>query len=203
MRTPLRASLGLEPYDIYGLSEVLGPGVAMECAARSGLHIWEDAFLVEVLDPQSGVPVADGEPGELTLTTLGRECMPLLRYRTGDVVSVDRSRCDCGRWHLRMSRVHGRTDDMLVVRGVNVFPSEIERLVIERTGTANYMIELHRSGPMDALVVLVETEDAAAAEAARRALQAALNLRLEVRPVERGSLPRSEGKLTRVRDLRS
>src|SRR5437016_3829032 len=131
MRAEIERRLGITALDIYGLSEIIGPGVSVECReGKKGLHVWEDHFLVEIIDPDSGEPVAEGAQGELTFTSLTKEAFPLVRYRTGDVASFTTQSCPCGRTHGRMSRVKGRTDDMLVIRGVNVFPSEIERVLL-------------------------------------------------------------------------
>ena len=157
-RRKIEAALGVEAYNSYGLSEMNGPGVAFECQEKNGMHLWEDAFLLEVIDPQSGEPVADGEPGELVLTTLHREAMPLLRYRTRDITAVMPTPCPCGRTHRRISRITGRADDMLVVRGVNIYPQQIERILmgIPELGR-NYQIHLHG---LDEMVVKVELSPA-------------------------------------------
>ena len=136
MRVRLEDLLGIRALDIYGLSEIIGPGVAAECiVAADGLHVNEDHFLVEALDPLTGLPVPDGEPGELTFTTMTKQALPLLRYRTGDIASLRRGTCRCGRTLVKMSKITGRKDDMLVVRGVNVYPSEVERVLL-RAGCA-------------------------------------------------------------------
>src|SRR6185436_12890910 len=148
LREAIEGALGLAALDIYGLSEVMGPGVSAECAeARDGAHVNEDHFLVEVVDPQSGQPRPDGEVGELVFSTLTKEALPLLRYRTGDLASVTREPCACGRTFARMSRVVGRTDDMLIIRGVNVFPSEIERTLLAIPELApHYQVLVERPG---------------------------------------------------------
>ena len=214
MRAQIEAVLPLKALDIYGLSEVIGPGVACECLeAQAGLHVNEDHFLVEVVDPDSGRPLGTGERGELVFTTLTKEAMPLLRYRTGDVAALDRSACPCGRTLARMSKVTGRRDDMLVIRGVNVYPSEVEAvLVAERAVAPHYLLVVDRTETMPALVVACElaagwaiceeTEEAerqrVAAEVAA-ALKDRLGLATEVRVLPGGTIPRVElGKAVRV-----
>jgi len=211
MRARIEAAFGCDAVDIYGLSEVIGPGVACECReAKSGLHIQEDAFLAEVVDPGSGRPLPDGEVGELVLTTLRKEAMPLLRYRTGDLCSLSHEVCRCGRTTARMSRVKGRVDDMLIVRGVNVFPSEIEAVVLESPGLApHYQVVLTRTDSLDHLELQVEwggppPSDAgpARAELTHRLFER-LGLHADVTIHAPGSLPRSEGKAVRVLDRRA
>jgi phenylacetate-CoA ligase len=203
LREAVESALGLTALDIYGLSEVMGPGVSAECLeGRDGAHVNEDHFLVEVVDPQSGAPLPDAEVGELVFTTLTKQALPLLRYRTGDLASVTREPCACGRTFARMSRVVGRTDDMLVIRGVNVFPSEIERVLLEIPQLEpHYQLVVERPGHLDELTVQVEgTADTAYV---REQLERALGLgaRVEVLPPE--SVPRSEGKALRVVDRRT
>jgi phenylacetate-CoA ligase len=203
LREAVEHALGLTALDIYGLSEVMGPGVSSECAeGRDGAHVNEDHFLVEVVDPQSGEPLPDGELGELVFTTLTKEALPLLRYRTGDLASLTREPCACGRTFARMSRVVGRTDDMLIIRGVNVFPSEIERVLLAIPELApHYQLVVERPDRLDELTVQVEgTADTAQV---REQLEHALGLsaRVEVLPPE--SIPRSEGKALRVLDRRT
>jgi phenylacetate-CoA ligase len=214
MRAQLEALLPLKALDIYGLSEIIGPGVACECVeAQAGLHVNEDHFLVEVVDPDSGRPLGPGERGELVFTTLTKEAMPLLRYRTGDVAALDPAPCACGRTLARMSKVAGRRDDMLVVRGVNVYPSEVEAvLVAERAVAPHYLLVVDRTQTMPRLVVAcelaagwticAETEEAerdrVAAEVAA-ALDERLGLSTEVRVLPGGTIPRVElGKAVRV-----
>jgi phenylacetate-coenzyme A ligase PaaK-like adenylate-forming protein len=214
MRAQIEAVLPLKALDIYGLSEIIGPGVACECIeAQAGLHVNEDHFLVEVVDPGSGRPLAPGERGELVFTTLTKEAMPLLRYRTGDIAALDRSACACGRTLARMSKVTGRRDDMLVVRGVNVYPSEIEAVVVaERAVAPHYLLVVDRTEAMPKLVVAcelaagwsicAETEDAERARVASEvaaALLQRLGLATEVRVLPAGTIPRVElGKARRV-----
>jgi phenylacetate-CoA ligase len=209
MREEIERRLAIRALDIYGLSEIIGPGVASECTEQTGGHVNEDHFLVEVVDPETGEVLPDGVRGELVFTTLTKEAMPLLRYRTGDLASVTREPCACGRTLARMSRVTGRTDDMLIVRGVNVFPSEVEGALLAVEGLAPYyQLRLDRPGALDVLTVDVEAatpehdRELLAAEAARR-LDRALGLTCEVHVVDEGEVPRSEGKALRVIDSRT
>jgi phenylacetate-coenzyme A ligase PaaK-like adenylate-forming protein len=214
MRAEIEAVLPLRALDIYGLSEVIGPGVSCECfEAQAGLHVNEDHFLVEAVDPASGRPVPDGQRGELVFTTLTKEAMPVVRYRTGDIASLNRSPCSCGRTLVRMSKVAGRKDDMLVIRGVNVYPSEVEAvLVAERAVAPHYLLVVDRSETMPKLVVAcelaagwticAETEEAererVAAEVGAAMLER-LGLTTEVRVLPGGAIPRVElGKAQRV-----
>jgi phenylacetate-CoA ligase len=202
LREAIEGVLGLTALDIYGLSEVMGPGVSAECAeARDGAHVNEDNFLVEVVDPQSGQPLPDGEVGELVFSTLTKEALPLLRYRTGDLASVTREPCPCGRTFARMSRVVGRTDDMLIIRGVNVFPSEIERALLSIPELApHYQLVVERPGHLDELTVQVE--GAVEPALVREQLHSVLGLTAQVEIVRPGTIPRSEGKALRVLDRR-
>jgi phenylacetate-coenzyme A ligase PaaK-like adenylate-forming protein len=207
MRGRLQDLLGLRALDIYGLSEVIGPGVAAECLAADGLHVNEDHFLVEVVDPRSGEPVPDGSPGELVFTTVTKEALPLLRYRTGDIATLWRGTCRCGRTLARMSKVAGRRDDMLVIRGVNVYPSEVERVLLahpalgpdyllvvdERTAQPRLIACAELASPTSASQLLVEQELA-------ERLKDALGLSVAVHLGPAGSVPRTEiGKAVRVR----
>jgi phenylacetate-CoA ligase len=208
LRGEIEAALGLKALDIYGLSEILGPGVSSECLeAADGAHVNEDHFLVEAVDPESGHPAADGEIGELVFTTLTKEALPLLRYRTGDLASLMRERCACGRTFARMSRIHGRVDDMLVVRGVNVFPSEVERVLLTLPELApHYQLVLERPGRLDELTVEAEVREGEPAEEltgrVEQALAETLGLSGRVRLLRPQSIPRSEGKALRVLDRR-
>ncbi len=212
MRARIEAAFGGDAIDIYGLSEIIGPGVACECReAKDGLHIQEDAFLAEVVDPATGAPLPEGEVGELVLTTLRKEAMPLLRYRTGDLCSLTRGTCRCGRTTARMSRIKGRVDDMLIVRGVNVFPSEIEAVVLESPHLApHYQVVLSQEAALDRMELQVEwapatqpplDDTAARAELAHRLFER-LGLHSDVTIHASGALPRSEGKAVRVLDRR-
>ena len=202
LREAIEAAFGLRALDIYGLSEVIGPGVSAECLeARDGAHVNEDHFLVEVIDPESGEAVPDGEVGELVFTTLTKEALPLLRYRTGDLASVTRGPCACGRTLARMSRIVGRTDDMLIIRGVNVFPSEVERVLLEMDGLApHYQLIVERPRHLDELTVQVEGD--ARGTDVETELSRALGVNAKVEVLRAGSLPRSEGKALRVIDRR-
>jgi len=213
MRADLEARLGITAVDMYGLSEVLGPGVACECPERNGLHGWEDHFVFEVIDPKTLAPVRDGDAGELVITTLTKEALPMVRYRTRDMTRVDRAPCACGRSHLRIMRVAGRDDDMLIVRGVNVFPSQIEAVLVGFPGVApHYQLVLTRDGSLDAMTVDVEVapgepaDDASrqrkAAEVARH-IKAHIGLSCAVVVKATGEVPRSQGKAVRVKDLRN
>lgn len=203
LRPVLEDLLGLEAVDIYGLSEVIGPGVATECReAQDGLHVNEDHFLVEAIDPMTGEPVPDGVPGELVFTTPTKEALPLLRYRSGDIASLDRRTCACGRTLTRMSKVLGRRDDMLVIRGVNVYPSEVERVLLAVPEVApDYLLVVDRRAPMTRLIVACEAVggDAAPTTAVvETGLREALGLHADVRLLEPGTVPRTEvGKAVR------
>ncbi|HMG57348.1 MAG TPA: phenylacetate--CoA ligase [Kofleriaceae bacterium] len=213
LRAELEVRLGITAVDMYGLSEIIGPGVACECGgARNGLHGWEDHFLFEVIDPETLAPVRDGDPGELVITTLTKEALPMVRYRTRDITRIDRAPCPCGRTHLRIMRVTGRDDDMLIIRGVNVFPSQVEAVLVGLPGIApHYQIVLTRDGSLDAMTVEVEVAPGAPADDAARAGKAAevahhikahigLTCAVSVRPA--GEVPRSQGKAVRVVDRR-
>jgi phenylacetate-CoA ligase len=220
MRQQLETLLGIDALDIYGLSEVMGPGVAMECREeKHGLHVWEDHFLVEVIDPKTNQPLPDGEIGELTFTSLSKEAFPIVRYRTGDLAAIIAEPCSCGRTHRRMTRIKGRVDDMLIVRGVNVFPQEVEAELLEVGDIApHYQIVLKRQGALDEMEVHVEWQAGVTAAGAlghpseewKRDLAGRigdrLRRRLGVSPTvilhQPGELPRSEGKAVRVIDDR-
>lgn len=202
MREHLEEGLGIQAVDIYGLSEITGPGVAIECVeGKNGLHVFEDFFFVEVVDPKTGRRVQPGEIGELVLTTLSKEAMPMIRYRTGDLVSANPEPCVCGRTSVRISRIHGRSDDMLIVRGVNVFPSEIERVLLSQSG-ASAQYQLAWEGHPSRRDLVVELEEATPGAVNQGALAAqfrsALGVHLTVRVVPTGHIPRSQGKAVRV-----
>jgi len=209
MRRQIQYGLGLEAFDIYGLTELGGPGVAVECHEHDGLHIFEDHFLAETVDPETGVPVPRGEPGELVLTSLRREASPVLRYRTRDRTILTDEPCPCGSPFVRMLKVHGRTDDMIVVRGENVFPSQIESILLAIEGlTANYQIVVDREAKqLDSLEVVVEaaphTDHDRLQELAAERIRETIGLRAEINVLPPGVLPRSEGKAKRVIDRRS
>ena len=213
MRTEIEARLGITALDIYGLSEVMGPAVAMECPQKRGLHLAEDHFIPEVVDPNTGEVLPDGETGELALTCVTKEALPLLRYRTGDLTRLTREPCGCGRATARMSKPLGRTDDMLIIRGVNVFPSQIESALLQIEGLEpHYELHLERGDSrMDELTVRVEASDGLLGDADVYAivgrtlsatLQSALGLGCRVDVVAPRQLPRSEGKAVRVVDNR-
>ena len=213
MRSEIEVRLGITALDIYGLSEVMGPAVAMECPFKQGLHLAEDHFIPEVVDPDTGDPLPYGETGELVLTCVTKEALPLLRYRTGDLTRLVRGRCDCGRTTARMNKPLGRSDDMLIIRGVNVFPSQIEAALLQTEGLEpHYELRLDRGeSRMDELTVRVEASEALFGEsegsrsAGRRlaaALQSTLGLGCKVEIVPPRGLPRSEGKAVRVVDNR-
>jgi phenylacetate-CoA ligase len=209
MRTEIERALGLSAVNFYGLSELCGPGVATEClTARAGLHVQEDHFLVEVIDPAHGRRLEPGAVGELVFTTLTKEALPLIRYRTGDIGSVTYEPCRCGRTTARLTSLRGRRDDMLIVRGVNLFPSEVEHALLSVGGAApHYRLIVERSGALDELTL--ECEPAAPSvdrESLRELLGPLLRertgIRIAVAVLEPGSVPRSEGKATRVVDRR-
>jgi phenylacetate-CoA ligase len=213
LRRRIEDGFGAKVYNCYGLSEMAGPGVAMECAEQTGLHVCEDHYLLEVLDPETRAPVEAGETGEVVLTTLRREAMPLIRYRTRDIARVIPGECPCGSAHARISRIEGRTDDMLVVKGVNVYPIQVERalLDVDEVGR-NYVIELDRPADLDRMTVAVElTQEAftdemrqltALQERIERRLHSELDISVTVALHEPGELPVSDGKAVRVIDNR-
>jgi phenylacetate-CoA ligase len=210
MRVEIERRLGLDAVNFYGLSEMTGPGVAAECrAARDGLHVQEDHFLVEVVDPESGEPRAEGEQGELVFTTLTKEAMPLVRYRTGDLGSVTREPCACGRTMARLRDLAGRLDDMLIIRGVNLYPSQVEHLLlgVEEVGP-HYRLIVERPSRMDEVTVecepaVADVDRAALCERLEHRLREHTGLRIAVAVREPGSVPRSEGKAVRVVDRRT
>ncbi|MBE0528528.1 MAG: phenylacetate--CoA ligase [Thermoleophilia bacterium] len=214
MRGRIESCLPIRATDNYGLTELGGPGVAGECECRSGMHISEDHFLAECLDPTTSEPVADGEVGELVISALTRECSPVLRYRTRDLTTLTREQCECGRTTARMGKVVGRTDDMFIISGVNIFPSAIESVLFAIEGVEPfYQIVLERSGSIDTFEVHVEVTDAlfdgwlddlrAFERRVTEELRSALLVRPIVKLVEPGTLERSEGKARRVIDHRS
>ena len=214
MRRDLEMRLGLQAVDLYGLSEIIGPGVAVECdVARNGLHGWEDHFLFEVIDPETLEPAAEGDPGELVITTLTKEALPMVRYRSRDITTLTREPCACGRTHVRIMRVTGRDDDMLIIRGVNVFPSQIEAVLVGLPGIApHYQLVLTREGALDAMTVEVEMAPGSPPNDAARAKSAAevahqiktrIGVTCAVTVKSTGEVPRSQGKAVRVKDLRS
>lgn len=214
MRDTIEKGLALKAHDIYGLSEIMGPGVAVGCGESEGLHIAEDYFLAEIIDADTLEVLPDGEKGELVLTTLGKEGMPLIRYRTRDISSLNHEKCKCGRTSVRMARVEGRTDDMLIIRGVNVFPSQVETVIAKfKELTMNYKLYVGRKNNNDTFELGVELaeglpiDDIKFIEDLRQrvihGLREILGIGVKVRFLSPGTLPRSEGKAVRVEDTRS
>ena len=214
MRDAIEARLNLMALNIYGLSEVIGPGVSAECPERRGMHVAEDHFLPEIVDPRTLAPLPPGATGELVFTTLTKEALPLLRYRTRDLTTLDREPCPCGRTLVRIGRITGRTDDMLIIRGVNVYPSQIEHALLQVPDLEpHYLLVVRRDGPLDALEVQVEAaagaalagKDALAAlgTVARRKIHEAIGITAEVSVVPPKTIERSAGKAKRVLDLRT
>ncbi len=213
MRAEIQNSLGIKAYDIYGLTEISGPGVAFECEAQTGMHINEDHFIAEVINPQTGEVLPDGEKGELVFTSITKEAFPLLRYRTRDICILSHEKCACGRTHVKMTKPLGRSDDMLIVKGVNVFPSQIETVLINQGYQANYQIIVTRDkAHQDSIEILVEKTPFMAADdtfdeniAVKKlvsGLKAMLGILANVKLVEPKALERSEGKAVRVIDKR-
>ena len=214
MRYELESRLGIDAVDIYGLSEVIGPGVAIECIeAKNGLHVFEDHFLIEAVDVNTGQPIPYGEAGEIVITSLTKEAFPVLRYRTRDVSVLDPAPCRCGRTHVRMKRVTGRTDDMLIIRGVNVFPSQVEAILMQtETLSPFYQLEVSREGNLDLLTVNVEGSPPLVmqgqeamdrvAHKAQKDIKDFIGVTARVVVKRTGELPRSEGKAVRVIDHR-
>ena len=210
MRTEIEARLGLRAIDIYGLSEIMGPGVACECQAQAGLHGWEDHFRFAVIDPETATPMPEGHAGELVITTLTKEALPMLRYRTRDITTITTAPCGCGRTHLRILRVTGRNDDMLIVRGVNVYPSQIEAVLIGRPRIApHYQLVIERRGSLDHVSLDVEALPGVGPELFERIahdaahhVKSLVGITVDVCVKSPGEIPRSQGKAVRVRDLR-
>ncbi len=210
MRREIESRLGIRAVDIYGLSEILGPGVACECEAQAGLHGWEDHFLFEVIDPESSQPVAEGAAGELVITTLTKQALPMLRYRTRDITRITREPCACGRTHARILRITGRNDDMLIIRGVNVYPSQVEAVLVGQDGLSpHYQIVIERKGTLDHVEIDIEAErllphdryDETARYIAHH-IKSQIGITTDVVVKPPGSIERSTGKAVRVRDLR-
>ena len=212
MRKEIERLLAIRAFDIYGLSEIAGPGVACECQLQNGLHINEDMFYPEIIDPDTGETLPDGVYGELVFTCIGKEALPLMRYRTRDICSLDHTPCECGRTLVRMSKPRGRTDDMLIIRGINVFPSQIESVLLELGMDPNYQLVVDRVNNLDTLEVQVEMTEGMFSDTVRNlesiehrianALQSTLNIVAKIRLLEPKSIPRSEGKAKRVIDKR-
>ena len=213
MRNEIESRLGITAHDIYGLSEVMGPGVACDCQYHAGLHICDDHFLPEIIDPKTLTPVADGEVGELVFTTLTKEGIPLIRYRTKDLTSITHEKCECGRTSARISRFKGRSDDMLIIRGVNVFPSQVEAALVDvEEVTPHYMMVVDRQNNLDTLEIQVEvdvkyyTDEVKGIEKLTKkigqVIQSALGINAKIRLMGPNSLKRSEGKAVHVIDNR-
>ena len=213
MRREIEKALDIKAYDIYGLSEIAGPGVASECECQNGMHINEDYFYPEIIDPDTGELLPDGEYGELVFTCIGKEALPLIRYRTRDICALTHDTCECGRTLVRMYKPRGRTDDMLIIRGINVFPSQIESVLLDLGMDPNYRIIVDRINNHDYLEVQVEVSESIFSDKIRNmeamenkisaALQSMLNVAAKVRLLEPKSLARSEGKAQRVEDRRA
>lgn len=213
MRREIENNLKIDAYDIYGLSEIIGPGVAIECSYKNGLHIAEDHFIAEIIDPETGEVLEDGRQGELVITAITKEALPIIRYRTRDLTALDRTPCACGRTHVRMQKVLGRSDDMVIIRGVNVFPSMVESVLLNIPGVEPYyLLVVDRRGNLDELEVHVEVSEKIFSDEIRkleeledlirRELESALGIGVKVRLVEPKSIERSEGKAKRVIDRR-
>lgn len=212
MRRKIEEMLGLTAYDIYGLTEIIGPGVAFECKEQTGMHVNEDHFIVEVIDPDTGEVLPEGTQGELVFTCITKEAFPILRYRTRDIGVITRGKCSCGRTLVKMTKPRGRTDDMLIIRGVNVFPSQIETVLLDKGYTANYQIVVDRANNFDSIEVQVEISNEIFSDTVRglaerakdlaAALKTILGVSAKVTLLEPNSIPRSEGKAVRVIDKR-
>lgn len=213
MRREIQVRLGLKAVDLYGLSEIMGPGVGCECEeSQAGLHGWEDHFIFEVIDPDTGKMVKEGEAGELVITTLTKEALPMIRYRTRDITRLSSEPCACGRTHARILRITGRNDDMLIIRGVNVYPSQIEAVLVGLPNVApHYQLVVQREGTLDHLTVEVEVDAnvmrtpevrAEVGESVRHHIKSSIGITADVVVKEPGEIPRSMGKAVRVRDLR-
>ena len=211
-RRRIERLLGVKAYNSFGMTEMNGPGVAFECQVQNGMHLWEDNYILEIIDPDTLEPVPDGEIGEMVLTTLDRTMMPILRYRTHDLTRILPGDCPCGRTHRRIDRIKGRTDDMFIIKGVNVFPMQVEKILVKYPGLgSNYLITLDSEGDNDVMTVDVELDGLNTdvypelqrmTKDIQRALKDEILLTPRVRLVKKGSLPQSEGKAVRVKDLR-
>lgn len=213
MRSELQDKLGIKAYDIYGLSEIMGPGVSFDCECQNGMHISEDHFIPEIIDPDTGEVLPEGSVGELVFTCVTKEAFPLIRYRTRDITSLNYEKCGCGRTLVRMNKPMGRTDDMLIIRGVNVFPSQIEEVLIRTDGVApHYQIVVDRANNKDSLDIMVEVSEDVFSDQVKdleklaaklsQDILSALNIRARVKLVEPKSIARSEGKAVRIIDKR-
>jgi len=213
MRREIETRIGIDAYDIYGLSEVIGPGVSCECSAKSGLHVFEDHFYVEIIDPDTGEILPEGEKGEIVYTSLTKEACPVIRYRSRDITRIYRESCSCGRTLVKMEKVTGRSDDMLIIRGVNVFPTQIESVIMEVEGTEpHYQIILDRKGALDDIEIMIEVTEKLFSDEIkvlnelsnriRQRMQSVLGISAKITLVEPRSIARSEGKAVRVIDKR-
>jgi phenylacetate-CoA ligase len=212
-RKRIEEMLGVKAYNSFGMSEMCGPGVAFECPEQNGLHIWEDYYIVEIIDPDTLEPVAEGETGEMVLTTINREAMPLLRYRTRDLTRILPGKCPCGRNHIRLDRMKGRSDDMIILKGVNIFPIQVETILMKfKELSSSYLIVLDTVNNNDEMSVEVELEELFTDDYAKlqgltkeitRQLKDELLVTPKVKLVKKDSLPKSEGKAVRVKDLRN
>jgi phenylacetate-CoA ligase len=213
MRKEIEAKLKLRAIDIYGLSEVIGPGVSCECEHQSGMHVNEDHFIPEILDPETLQPVAPGEVGELVFSTITKEGIPILRYRTRDLTRLIYDKCECGRTLVRMEKCKGRSDDMLIIRGVNVFPSQIESVLLEMSETEpHYLLIVEREGTLDVLKLMVEVQEQFFSDEIRELeklkkkithnIQSTLGISVDVKLVEPKTIERTAGKAKRVIDNR-
>jgi phenylacetate-CoA ligase len=213
MRKQIEAQMGIDALDIYGLSEIIGPGVSAECLEKDGLHVCEDHFIPEIVDPETGEVLEEGQLGELVFTCITKEALPLIRYRTRDLSRLNYAPCACGRTSARMERVTGRSDDMLIIRGVNVFPSQIESVLMNVEGAhPHYLIVVDRKGPLDDLEIQVEVEEQLFSDEIRvlenlrkkieDEIRSALSVSATIKLVEPKTLERSMGKAKRVIDKR-
>jgi len=214
MRAEIEGRLGLRAHDIYGLSEVMGPAVSHECRHQNGLHIWEDCFIAEITDPDTDEPLGEGQAGDLVITTIGKEGIPLIRYKTRDICSLSHQKCECGRTHVRMSKPAGRTDDMLIIRGVNVFPSQIESVLLGVGDVLpHYQIVVDRINNADTITVEIEISETMFSDSVKgiegiekkigAQINSVLGIGAKIRLVEPKSIARSEGKAKRVIDKRN
>ncbi|MFH0976143.1 MAG: phenylacetate--CoA ligase [Spirochaetota bacterium] len=213
MRKEIESRLGIEAFDLYGLSEIIGPGVSSECSHKPGMHVFEDHFYPEVIDPETGEVLPEGEKGEIVFTTLTKEAFPGIRYRTRDISRLYRESCECGRTYIKMEKVTGRSDDMLIIKGVNLFPSQIESVLMEIEGTEpHYQIIVDRKGALDEIEVMVEVDEKLFSDEVKvldslkkrikEKFKSALSISATINLVEPMTIPRSEGKAVRVIDKR-
>ena len=212
MRQKIEKSLNIKAYDIYGLTEICGPGVAYECSEQKGMHVNEDHFIIEIINPETGEPVPDGEKGEIVFSSITKKAFPLLRFRTKDIGVITHEKCACGRTFVRMSKPLGRVDDMLIVRGVNLFPSQIETVLLKDNQSPNYQIIVDRSGSLDSIEVDIEMNEENFSDkpsdiikkekALENKFKSALGIKPKVKLVSPDTIPRSEGKAVRVVDKR-